>query len=39
MALKKSEGAMKAQVFLRAWHNNCMKSRIFRILRFFGLRK
>jgi len=32
------EGTIKAHIFLDAWHNYCMESRIFRILRFFGLR-
>jgi len=32
------EGTIKAHIFLDAWHSYCMESRIFRILRFFGLR-
>ncbi len=32
------KGAIKVYIFLDAWHNYCMESRIFRILRFFGLR-
>jgi hypothetical protein len=33
------ERVIKAQIFLDAWHSYCMESRIFRILRFFGLRR
>jgi len=33
------ESQIKAHVVLSAWHNYCMTSKIFRILRFFGLRK
>ena len=32
------EAQIKAQMVLNAWHNYCMQSRVFRILRFFGLR-
>jgi len=35
----KGEGGIKAQIILDAWHNYCMESRLFRLLRFFGLRK
>ena len=32
------EGAIKAERVLNAWHRYCMQSRLFRLLRFFGLR-
>ena len=32
------EPAIKTHIILSAWHNYCMTSRIFRILRFFGFR-
>ena len=32
------EGAIKAERILNAWHQYCMESRLFRLLRFFGIR-
>ena len=36
---KTGEAGIKAELILNAWHNYCMQSRVYRILRFFGLRK
>ena len=35
----KPKKTVKAELILNSWHQYCMESRIFRILRFFGLRK
>jgi|TARA_R110000744_G_scaffold87443_5_gene170699 hypothetical protein len=36
---KTGEAGIKAELILNAWHNYCMQSRVYRILRFFGLRR
>ena len=38
MKNKKGEAQIKAEAITNAWLNYCMQSRIFRILRYFGLR-
>ena len=34
----KGNGQIKGEVTVNAWLNYCMESRIFRILRYFGLK-
>ena len=36
---KTGEAGIKAELILNAWHNYCMQSKVYRILRFFGLRR